>query len=115
MKEQIKEELEKWKKIYSGLGEQLSNLILADIILTQSNISKTKEGNIENISFEQFDKNVEGIKNMLKGLTTEPEIDLKESVTQTIEDMKRIENECLIAIRTLDWVNSLEEKERKDA
>ena len=123
MKEMIKEEYEKFEKIYKGIDKRLKELILADIIASmmteEEQIVKDEEGKEKTIKikkYDEFDKKVFEIKELLQQVHEIPVFDLKDSIQSTLEQSERMKEEALISMRTLSWVkNDVIDKEDNNA
>lgn len=123
MKEIIKEEYEKFEKIYKGIDKRLKELILADIIASmmteEEQIVKDEEGKEKTIKikkYDEFDEKVCEIKELLQQVHEIPVFDLKDSIQSTLEQSERMKEEALISMRTLSWVkNDVIDKEDNDA
>lgn len=123
MKEMIKEEYEKFEKIYKGIDKRLKELILADIIASmmteEEQIVKDEEGKEKTIKikkYDEFDEKVFEIKELLQQVHEIPVFDLKDSIQSTLEQSERMKEEALISMRTLSWVkNDVIDKEDNNA
>ena len=123
MKEMIKEEYEKFEKIYKGIDKRLKELILADIIASmmteEEQIVKDEEGKERTIKIkkhDEFDEKVFEIKELLQQVHEIPVFDLKDSIQSTLEQSERMKEEALISMRTLSWVkNDVIDKEDNNA
>lgn len=115
MREQIREELEKFTKIRKGSEEELRTIILTDIIASIIKIETDDKGN-KIINYDKFDELISNIKNFINSVDQIPEsIDLIENVRQSIENIEKINKECDYCMRTLTWVDSLLEEEENNA
>ena len=112
MKEQIREEIEKWMEVRNGLKDQLSTLLLTDIIASQIKVSKDEEGNVIK-DYSDFDDLVAKVKEVFEGITIPMNIDTFGSIKQSVEHIEKILDECNYSLRTLTWVNELENKEKE--
>ena len=123
MKEMIKEEYEKFEKIYKGIDKRLKELILADMIASmmteEEQIVKDEEGKEKTIKikkYDEFDEKVFEIKELLQQVHEIPVFDLKDSIQSTLEQSERMKEEALISMRTLSWVkNDVIDKEDNNA
>lgn len=113
MKEMIKEEYEKFEKIYKGIDKRLKELILADIIASmmteEEQIVKDEEGKEKTIKikkYDEFDEKVFEIKELLQQVHEIPVFDLKDSIQSTLEQSERMKEEALISMRTLSWIKN---------
>lgn len=118
----IQDEYNKFEINYKGLDKQLKSLILTDIMA--SLMEETEErivdenGNEKVIKikkYDAFEKLVAQIKELLESVNGTPKFDLEYSIQSTLDQVKRVRNEALIAMRTLKWVESDVLEEEKDA
>lgn len=96
-KDSIKKEKEMWTKFYNNY-DSLAERILADVLAYYSEDDRKK----------MFDNTNE----LLKGLTN-GKIDggqMKKSIELDLEAFDRLNEESKVAIRTLTWVEELDEK-----
>lgn len=118
----IQDEYNKFEINYKGLDKQLKSLILTDIMA--SLMEETEErivdenGNEKVIKikkYDAFEELVAQIKELLESVNGTPKFDLEYSIQSTLDQVKRVRNEALIAMRTLKWVESDVLEEEKDA
>lgn len=121
MKEQIKNELEQFNKIYNDLNNELSMSILTDIVGYMAEIKK--ENDKEVLDFKILDESINNIKELLNSIPIENIKAIKDTETfkntlkEDLEQNKRIYQECMYSIRTLNWIlnDVLEGEEDKNA
>lgn len=96
-KEQIENEIKQWENFYQN-HDNLAINILADVLAHY-----TKEEREELIS--KVDETLESVKNPING-----EI-MFDSIKGDIESFERINDEALVALRTLKWITEIEERD----
>lgn len=112
MKEIIREEYEKFENIAKGLDNHLCTLLLTDIMALLVDVYKDDNGEIVK-DFNEFDKLVDNIKELLNSVDKIPNIDIKWSTKENLEQVNRIFEECRYSMRTLKWVEDDLLKEEK--
>lgn len=110
-KELIQEEYDKFETIYKNLENQLKELVLTDIIASlmteEEKEIEDEDGNKKTIKvkkYDEFEKMVEQIKEVLESVQGTPKFNLDASIQSTLDSIGRIRNEALISMRTLKWV-----------
>ena len=66
-----------------------------------------EDGNKKTIKvkkYDEFEKMVEQIKEVLESVQGTPKFNLDASIQSTLDSIERIRNEALISMRTLKWV-----------
>lgn len=118
----IQDEYNKFEINYKGLDKQLKSLILTDIMASLMEETEEKivdeNGNEKVIKikkYDAFEELVAQIKELLESVNGTPKFDLEYSIQSTLDQVKRVRNEALIAMRTLKWVESDVLEEEKDA
>lgn len=125
-KKNIQEEYEKFETYYRGVERQLQSLVLTDIMASlmteEEKEIEDEDGNKKTIKvkkYDEFEKMVEQIKEVLESVQGTPKFNLDASIQSTLDSIERIRNEALISMRTLKWVadDALKETEEveKDA
>ena len=97
-KELIEKEIEQWKGFYNNY-DNLSIQIMTDVLARYNKDDRTKM--IKDI--DEFLNN-----NISEPITGELMVD---SIKADIDSFERINNEAKIAIRTLTWIEEVEDKE----
>lgn len=110
-KKNIQEEYEKFETYYRGVERQLQSLVLTDIMASlmteEEKEIEDKDGNKKTIKvkkYDEFEKMVEQIKEVLESVQGTPKFNLDASIQSTLDSIERIRNEALISMRTLKWV-----------
>ena len=110
-KKNIQEEYEKFETYYRGVERQLQSLVLTDIMASlmteEEKEIEDEDGNKKTIKvkkYDEFEKMVEQIKEVLESVQGTPKFDLDASIQSTLDSIERIRNEALISMRTLKWV-----------
>lgn len=98
-KETIENEINMWRKFYCNY-ENLAINILADVLA-----SYKKEDREKIIS--QVNETLESVKEPINGAT------MYESIKGDIESFDRVNEEAKVAVRTLTWIQGLEETEKE--
>ena len=122
-KKNIQEEYEKFETYYRGVERQLQSLVLTDIMASlmteEEKEIEDKDGNKKTIKvkkYDEFEKMVEQIKEVLESVQGTPKFNLDASIQSTLDSMERMRNESLISMRTLNWVKEdVLKEEEKDA
>lgn len=125
-KKNIQEEYEKFETYYRGVERQLQSLVLTDIMASlmteEEKEIEDEDGNKKTIKvkkYDEFEKMVEQIKEVLESVQGTPKFNLDASIQSTLDSIERIRNEALISMRTLKWVADdvlkETEEEEKDA
>lgn len=102
MRTMVKEEFDKFMEIRRGLDDQLCTLLLTDIIASLVNVCKNEQGEVIK-DYTEFDKVVSNIKEMLNSVDV-PNINLVDSVKQSVRHIEKMQTECDYSLRTLDWI-----------
>lgn len=110
-KKNIQEEYEKFETYYKGVERQLQSLVLTDIMASlmteEEKEIEDEDGNKKTIKvkkYDEFEKMVEQIKEILGSVQGTPKFNLDASIQSTLDSIERIRNEALISMRTLKWV-----------
>lgn len=110
-KKNIQEEYEKFETYYKGVERQLQSLVLTDIMASlmteEEKEIEDEDGNKKTIKvkkYDEFEKMVEQIKEVLESVQGTPKFNLDASIQSTLDSIERIRNEALISMRTLKWV-----------
>ena len=110
-KKNIQEEYEKFETYYRGVERQLQSLVLTDIMASlmteEEKEIEDEDGNKKTIKvkkYDEFEKMVEQIKEVLDSVQGTPKFNLDASIQSTLDSIERIRNEALISMRTLKWV-----------
>lgn len=110
-KKNIQEEYEKFETYYKGVERQLQSLVLTDIMASlmteEEKEIEDEDGNKKTIKvkkYDEFEKMVEQIKEVLDSVQGTPKFNLDASIQSTLDSIERIRNEALISMRTLKWV-----------
>lgn len=110
-KKNIQEEYEKFETYYRGVERQLQSLVLTDIMASlmteEEKEIEDENGNKKTIKvkkYDEFEKMVEQIKEVLESVQGTPKFNLDASIQSTLDSIERIRNEALISMRTLKWV-----------
>lgn len=110
-KKNIQEEYEKFETYYRGVERQLQSLVLTDIMASlmteEEKEIEDEDGNKKTIKvkkYDEFEKMVEQIKEVLESVQGTPKFNLDASIQSTLDSIERIRNEALISMRTLKWV-----------
>lgn len=110
-KKNIQEEYEKFETYYRGVERQLQSLVLTDIMASlmteEEKEIEDEDGNKKTIKvkkYDEFEKMVEQIKEVLESVQGTPKFNLDASIQSTLDSVERIRNEALISMRTLKWV-----------
>lgn len=110
-KKNIQEEYEKFEIYYKGVERQLQSLVLTDIMASlmteEEKEIEDEDGNKKTIKvkkYDEFEKMVEQIKEVLESVQGTPKFNLDASIQSTLDSIERIRNEALISMRTLKWV-----------
>lgn len=110
-KKNIQEEYEKFETYYRGVERQLQSLVLTDIMASlmteEEKEIEDEDGNKKIIKvkkYDEFEKMVEQIKEVLESVQGTPKFNLDASIQSTLDSIERIRNEALISMRTLKWV-----------
>lgn len=110
-KKNIQEEYEKFEIYYKGVERQLQSLVLTDIMASlmteEEKEIEDEDGNKKAIKvkkYDEFEKMVEQIKEVLDSVQGTPKFNLDASIQSTLDSIERIRNEALISMRTLKWV-----------
>lgn len=110
-KKNIQEEYEKFETYYRGVERQLQSLVLTDIMASlmteEEQEIEDEDGNKKTIKvkkYDEFEKMVEQIKEVLESVQGTPKFNLDASIQSTLDSIERIRNEALISMRTLKWV-----------
>lgn len=110
-KKNIQEEYEKFETYYRGVERQLQSLVLTDIMASlmteEEKEIENEDGNKKTIKvkkYDEFEKMVEQIKEVLESVQGTPKFNLDASIQSTLDSIERIRNEALISMRTLKWV-----------
>lgn len=110
-KKNIQEEYEKFETYYRGVERQLQSLVLTDIMASlmteEEKEIEDEDGNKKTIKvkkYDEFEKMVEQIKEVLESVQGAPKFNLDASIQSTLDSIERIRNEALISMRTLKWV-----------
>lgn len=110
-KKNIQEEYEKFETYYRGVERQLQSLVLTDIMASlmteEEKEIEDADGNKKTIKvkkYDEFEKMVEQIKEVLESVQGTPKFNLDASIQSTLDSIERIRNEALISMRTLKWV-----------
>lgn len=110
-KKNIQEEYEKFETHYKGVERQLQSLVLTDIMASlmteEEKEIEDEDGNKKTIKvkkYDEFEKMVEQIKEILGSVQGTPKFNLDASIQSTLDSIERIRNEALISMRTLKWV-----------
>lgn len=110
-KKNIQEEYEKFETYYKGVERQLQSLVLTDIMASLMTEEEKEiedgDGNKKTIKvkkYDEFEKMVEQIKEVLESVQGTPKFNLDASIQSTLDSIERIRNEALISMRTLKWV-----------
>lgn len=110
-KKNIQEEYEKFETYYKGVERQLQSLVLTDIMASlmteEEKEIEDEDGNKKIIKvkkYDEFEKMVEQIKEVLESVQGTPKFNLDASIQSTLDSIERIRNEALISMRTLKWV-----------
>lgn len=111
VKKNIQEEYEKFETYYRGVERQLQSLVLTDIMASlmteEEKEIEDEDGNKKTIKvkkYDEFEKMVEQIKEVLESVQGTPKFNLDASIQSTLDSIERIRNEALISMRTLKWV-----------
>lgn len=120
-KKNIQEEYEKFETYYRGVERQLQSLVLTDIMASLMTEEEKEiedgDGNKKTIKvkkYDEFEKMVEQIKEVLESVQGIPKFNLDASIQSTLDSIERIRNEALISMRTLKWVADDVLKETKE-
>lgn len=120
-KKNIQEEYEKFETYYRGVERQLQSLVLTDIMASlmteEEKEIEDEDGNKKTIKvkkYDEFEKMVEQIKEVLESVQGTPKFNLDASIQSTLDSIERIRNEALISMRTLKWVADDVLKETKE-
>lgn len=110
-KKNIQEEYKKFETYYRGVERQLQSLVLTDIMASlmteEEKEIEDEDGNKKTIKvkkYDEFEKMVEQIKEVLESVQGTPKFNLDASIQSTLDSIERIRNEALISMRTLKWV-----------
>lgn len=110
-KKNIQEEYKKFETYYKGVERQLQSLVLTDIMASlmteEEKEIEDEDGNKKTIKikkYDEFEKMVEQIKEVLDSVQGTPKFNLDASIQSTLDSIERIRNEALISMRTLKWV-----------
>lgn len=110
-KKNIQEEYEKFEIYYKGVERQLQSLVLTDVMASlmteEEKEIEDENGNKKTIKvkkYDEFEKMVEQIKEVLESVQGTPKFNLDASIQSTLDSIERIRNEALISMRTLKWV-----------
>lgn len=110
-KKNIQEEYEEFETYYRGVERQLQSLVLTDIMASlmteEEKEIEDEDGNKKTIKvkkYDEFEKMVEQIKEVLESVQGTPKFNLDASIQSTLDSIERIRNEALISMRTLKWV-----------
>ena len=110
-KKNIQEEYEKFETYYRGVERQLQSLVLTDIMASlmteEEKEIEDQHGNKKTIKvkkYDEFEKMVEQIKEVLESVQGTPKFNLDASIQSTLDSIERIRNEALISMRPLKWV-----------
>lgn len=115
MKETIKEEYKKFESIAEGLDNHLCALLLTDIMAVLTDVHKNDKGEIVK-DFKEFDDLVNKVKDLLNSVQSIPNIDIKWSTKENLEQVNRMFEECKYSMRTLKWIeNDLLAEEKENA
>lgn len=115
MKETIKEEYKKFESIAEGLDNHLCALLLTDIMAVLTDVHKNDKGEIVK-DFKEFDDLVNKVKDLLNSVQSIPNIDIKWSTKENLEQVNRMLEECKYSMRTLKWIeNDLLAEEKENA
>ena len=113
MKEKITEEYEKFETIAKGLDNQLCALLLTDIVASLVNVYKDDKGEIVK-DYSKFDTLVTGIKELLDNVQYIPDINIRQTTRDNLEQINRMYDECKYSMRTLQWIKEDLLKEDED-
>ena len=113
MKEKITEEYEKFETIAKGLDNQLCALLLTDIVASLVNVYKDDKGEIVK-DYSKFDTLVTGVKELLDNVQYIPDINIRQTTRDNLEQTNRMYDECKYSMRTLQWIKEDLLKEDED-
>ena len=113
MKEKITEEYEKFETIAKGLDNQLCALLLTDIVASLVNVYKDDKGEIVK-DYSKFDTLVTGVKELLDNVQYIPDINIRQTTKDNLEQINRMHDECKYSMRTLQWIKEDLLKEDED-